>query len=109
MRMGTSPRNAGHIFFGTFMVVMLPSYYFCYRRREHQEQVIEAMMKYNQFGHANEMPAETPLDEHPFWEKTDKQSSTNKHESEFRGLIKERKEWQKKEDKTFEEIFNEKR
>ena len=66
-------------------------------------------MKYNQFGHANEMPAETPLDEHPFWEKTDKQSSTNKHESEFRGLIKERKEWQKKEDKTFEEIFNEKR
>ena len=32
------------------MVVMVPSYYFCYRRREHHEKVIEMMMKYNQFG-----------------------------------------------------------
>ena len=108
MRMGTSPRNAGHVFFGTFMLVMWPSYYFCYRRRDHQEQVIEAMMKYNQFGHAADMPAETPLEEHPFWEKGTTQDATQ-HESEFRGMIKERKEWQKKEDKSFEDIFNERR
>ena len=78
---------------------MLPSYYFCYRRREHQEQVIEMMMKYNRFGHATDMPAEPPLEEHPFWKKTDDDKSSTaanaKHESEYRGMIKERKEWQK--------------
>ena len=41
LRMGSKPLIAGHAFFGTFMIVMLPSYYFCYRRREHQENVIE--------------------------------------------------------------------
>ena len=110
MRMGTSPRVAGHIFFGTCMFVMLPSYYFCYRRREHQEQVIEMMMKYNQFGHAKEMPPEPPLEEHPFWQKIDDKSKVDtKHETEYRGMIKERKEWQKPKDQSFEEIFNEKR
>jgi hypothetical protein len=110
--MGTSPRMAGHIFFGTCMFVMLPSYYFCYRKREHQEQVIEMMMKYNRFGHATELPPEPPLEEHPFWKKVEdeqRQQEAAKHASEYRGMIKERKEWQKKEDKSFEEIFSEKR
>uniref|UniRef100_A0A6U9X0Y9 Cytochrome c oxidase assembly protein COX20, mitochondrial n=1 Tax=Pseudo-nitzschia australis TaxID=44445 RepID=A0A6U9X0Y9_9STRA len=122
LRMGTKPLMAGHCFFGTFMIVMLPSYYFCYRRREHQEQVIEMMMKYNQFGHATELPAEPPLEEHPFWEQTQNGggggggfgsttgSSETKHDREFRGLIKERKEWQKKaQDPSFDEIFQEKK
>ena len=92
------------------MIVMAPSYYFCYRRREHQEQVIEMMMNYNQFGHAKEMPADTPLEEHPFWEKAEESLSTeSKHDREFRGMIKERKEWQKPQDQSFEEIFKEKR
>jgi len=116
MRMGTKPVMAGHVFFGTLMVVMLPSYYFCYRRREHQENVIEMMMKYNQFGHATELPAEPPLEEHPFWEQNDSSNSltnfegnsTAKHEREFRGMIKERKEWQPKQDPSFDEIFQEK-
>ena len=105
---------AGHFFFGTFMVVMLPSYYFCYRRREHQEEVIEKMMQYNKFGHAKEMPQEPPLEEHPFWEKSDgttgdnSNNNNNKHEKEFRGMIKERKEWQKPKDQSFEDIFKEK-
>jgi hypothetical protein len=43
--MGSKPLLAGHVFFGTFMVVMVPSYYFCYRRREHKEKVIEMMSK----------------------------------------------------------------
>lgn len=109
--MGTSPVMAGHVFFGTCMFVMLPSYYFCYRKREHQEEVIEMMMKYNRFGHAKELPPEPPLEEHPFWQKVedDQQQEAARHASEYRGMIKERKEWQKKEDKSFEEIFNEKR
>lgn len=43
--MGSKPLLAGHVFFGTFMVVMVPSYYFCYRRREHKEKVIGMMSK----------------------------------------------------------------
>jgi len=109
------PLIAGHSFFGTFMVVMLPSYYFCYRRREHHEQVIEMMMKYNQFGHAKtDLPAEPPIEEHPFWEQQQQQQNNDiivpKHDREFRGLIKERKEWQKSsKDPSFEEIFQEKK
>jgi hypothetical protein len=130
------PIIAGHTFFGTFMIVMLPSYYFCYRRREHQENVIEMMMKYNQFGHAQELPDEPPIDEHPFWgtkeyyennnNNNNKQeqdtlqqqqhqfdnnnNDTTQHDREFRGLIKERKEWQKQiknEPTSFDEIFHE--
>jgi hypothetical protein len=111
------------------MIVMLPSYYFCYRRREHQENVIEMMMKYNQFGHAQELPDEPPIDEHPFWgtkeyennnnnnkkqdtlqHQFDNNNTTTQHDREFRGLIKERKEWQKQiknEPTSFDEIFHE--
>jgi hypothetical protein len=89
------------------MVVMLPSYYFCYRRREHHEEVIEAMMEYNKFGRAKEMPQEPPLEQHPFWEKSDG-NEAQKHKREFRGMIKERKEWQKPQDQSLEEIFKEK-
>jgi len=118
LRMGSKPAMAGHFFFGTFMVVMLPSYYFCYRRREHQEEVIEMMMKYNQFGHAQDLPAEPPLEEHPFWEENDGENNLSnfevnpvtKHDREFRGMIKERKEWQKAaQDPSFDEIFQEKK
>jgi hypothetical protein len=111
--MGSRPVVAGHFFFGTFMIVMLPSYYFCYRRREHQEEVIEAMMRYNQFGHAQDLPPEPPLEEHPFWkegtpEDRDSTQQQIKHDREFRGIIKERKEWQKpKQDQSFEDIFQE--
>ena len=118
LRMGSKPVVAGHAFFGTFFLVMLPSYYFCYRRREHQEQVIEMMMKYNQFGHASDLPAEPPLEEHPFWEEQHEGSKSSsygdgntkpKHDREFRGMIKEQKEWQKPQDPSFEEIFKEKK
>mmetsp|Transcript_8497 Transcript_8497/g.20447 ORF Transcript_8497/g.20447 Transcript_8497/m.20447 type:complete len:122 (+) Transcript_8497:388-753(+) len=107
LRMNSRPLVAGHLFFGTFLSVMLPSYYFCYRRREHHEEVIEAMMKYNKFGHAREMPEEIPLQEHPFWGESDG-SSESKHDREFRGMIKERKEWQKPQDQSLEDIFKEK-
>lgn len=71
------------------------------------------MMKYNQFGHATDLPAEPPLEEHPFWEQNDMNNigddSTSKHNREFRGMIKERKEWQPKQDPSFDEIFQEKK
>ena len=107
------------------MIVMLPSYYFCYRRREHQENVIEMMMKYNQFGHAQELPEEPPIEQHPFWGTKEKKQENNieskdtstlqqqfddttKHDREFRGLIKERKEWQTQiKEPSFDEIFQE--
>eukprot|EP00980_Cylindrotheca_fusiformis_P009149 scaffold1992_cov113-Cylindrotheca_fusiformis.AAC.14 len=65
------------------------------------------MMQYNKFGHAKEMPQEPPLEEHPFWAKSDGKDS-KKHDREFRGMIKERKEWQKAEDQALEDIFKEK-
>ena len=74
------------------------------------------MMKYNQFGHATDMPAEPPIEEHPFWEKmTPEQQQQARddqraHDREFRGMLKERKEWQKpQETPAFEDIFNEER
>ena len=59
-------------------------------------------------GHASDMPAETPLEEHPFWDQMDGKSDSQ-HDREFRGMIKERKEWQKPKDQSFDEIFSEKR
>mmetsp|Transcript_10817 Transcript_10817/g.29854 ORF Transcript_10817/g.29854 Transcript_10817/m.29854 type:complete len:110 (+) Transcript_10817:933-1262(+) len=108
--MGSRPLVAGHFFFGTVMVVMVPSYYFCYRRREHKEQVIEAMMKYNRFGHAEEMPPEPPLEEHPFWEEVPEgEQDQGQHNREFRGMIKERKDWQEPQNQSLEDIFDEKK
>lgn len=109
-RLGSKPLMVGHSFFGTLMAVMLPSYYFCYRRRDHQEQVIESMMVYNQWAHAKtDLPEETPIEEHPFWELKDGNDNV-KHDREFRGMIKEQKEWQKKQSEpSFGEIFKEKK
>jgi hypothetical protein len=65
-------------------------------------------VQYNQFGHATDMPPEPALEEHPFWQKSDGTQET-KHDLEFRGMIKERKEWQEPQNQSFEDIFNEKR
>ena len=67
LRMKSHPMFAGNVAFGTAMLVAAPSYYFCVRRREHQEKVIEMMMAVNDFAPGEEMPEEVPLDEnHPF-------------------------------------------
>lgn len=82
------------------------------------------MMQYNQFGHAKtDLPPEPPLEEHPFWEQQDYADQYNnpddpttattptptKHDREFRGMIKEQKEWQKKANPSMEDIFQEKK
>ena len=71
--------------------------------------MIEAMMKLNAFEHASQMPAETPLEEHPFAKPADG-ARNNVEDHEFRGLLKEKKQWQPR-DKTkdMSEVFTDKR
>jgi hypothetical protein len=105
MRMGSSKRMQGNAAILAFSVVSGGSYYFCARKRDHQEKVIAAMMKLNAFEHASQMPAQTPLQEHPFAKPTTPGEGTDK---EFRGLLKENKEWQPREvNKNMKEVFTE--
>lgn len=67
------------------------------------------MMKLNAFEHASQMPAQTPIEEHPFQKPGDEEGRGISGQ-EFRGFVKERKEWQPKEDsKDLQEVFSEKR
>jgi hypothetical protein len=107
MRMGSSRRMQGNAAIVAFTMVSGGSYYFCARRRDHQEKVIAAMMKLNAFEHASQMPAETPLEEHPFAKPTTS-GEEGKTDKEFRGLLKENKEWQPREvNKEMKDVFTE--
>jgi len=66
LRMGSKPKFALNISFLTFNLVAIPSYYFCYRKREHKEEMIELMMKANDFAPLEEMPPSIPLTDHTF-------------------------------------------
>ena len=106
--MGSNTRVAVNIGMLAFLTVSGGSYYFCCRRRDHRERVVEAMMKLNAFEHASQMPEETPLEEHPFARPA---GSTGRAlpDQEFRGLLKENKEWQPREvDKDMKDVFTEK-
>ena len=62
------------------------------------------MMRLNAFDHASEMPEETPLEEHPF------AKPGGDPDREFRGLLKEKKEWQPREpSKDIKDVFTEQR
>uniref|UniRef100_A0A7S2RND7 Cytochrome c oxidase assembly protein COX20, mitochondrial n=1 Tax=Eucampia antarctica TaxID=49252 RepID=A0A7S2RND7_9STRA len=91
LRMHSSPMFALNVAFGTSILVCAPSYYFCFRRREHKEQTIELMMKANAFQHEEEMPEPVPIKEHPFLDP----SSEKAMQKEFVARLKERKDWQK--------------
>lgn len=98
--MKSNPFFVINVAFGTALLVAAPSYYFCYRRREHQEKVIEMMMAVNDFRPGEEMPETVPLDEnHPFLsvrEKMDGDSDGNDRDlqKEFVARLKEKKDWQ---------------
>ena len=101
--MGSRSLFAGKVAFGTAFLVVLPSYYFCYRKREHQEHVIELMMAVNDFRPTDEMPETIPMDkDHPFLDvrdkvdggKGDSSSSDRDLQKEFVARLKEKKEWQ---------------
>ncbi|KAL9182573.1 hypothetical protein ACHAXT_013225 [Thalassiosira profunda] len=97
LRMKSHPFFAINVAFGTAMLVAAPSYYFCFRRREHQERVIEMMMAANDFQVGEEMPEEVPLDkDHPFLnvKEKDEESSEGDLQKEFVARLKEKKEWQ---------------
>ena len=91
LRMRSHPFFATNIAFGTAMLVSAPSYYFCYRRREHKEATIEMMMKANDFQNVEEMPEQIPHSEHPFMNDDDE----GIRKKEFVARLKEKKEWQK--------------
>jgi hypothetical protein len=89
LRMGSSTRIAAHAGFTTLFVVYGGSYYFCCKRRDHQEKMIETMMKLNEFQHAEYMPETVPVDErHPFALPSDEKPK------QYVAHLPERKEWQ---------------
>ncbi|KAL3761286.1 hypothetical protein ACHAWU_010199 [Discostella pseudostelligera] len=99
LRMGSRSLFAGKVAFGTAFLVVVPSYYFCYRKREHQEHVIELMMAVNDFRPGEEMPETIPLDkDHPFLDVRDvadgEKGSERDLQKEFVARLKEKKEWQ---------------
>jgi hypothetical protein len=106
-RMGSKPNFALNISFLTFNLVAIPSYYFCYRKRQHKEEMIELMMKANDFAPLDEMPQSIPLTEdHPFllppeMKQEEDVTTTNSNlpqsipSKEYRAWFKEFKEWQK--------------
>lgn len=97
-RMGSRNLFAGGIAYGTVLLVAAPSYYFCFRKREHQEHVIEMMMAANDFLPGEEMPESVPLDkEHPFLDVKDTSEESDNDrdlQKEFVARLKEKKEWQ---------------
>jgi len=96
--MGSRSFFAGNVAFFTTCLVFMPSYYFCARRREHQEHVIEMMMAVNDFAPVDEMPEEVPLGrDHPFLDvrdRVDGEASDGDLQKEFVAKLKEKKEWQ---------------
>ena len=99
-RMGSRNLFAGGVAYGTVLLVAAPSYYFCFRKREHQEHVIEMMMAANDFLPGEEMPESVPLDrEHPFLDVKDASGDGEKDndrnlQKEFVARLKEKKDWQ---------------
>ena len=98
LRMKSTPFFAINIAFGTTLLVAAPSYFFCYRKREHQEKVIEMMMAANDFRPGEEMPETVPMDkDHPFLDVRDGNDNDNGDkdlQKEFVARLKEKKEWQ---------------
>jgi hypothetical protein len=89
--MGSRSFFAMNMGFATTLLVAIPSYYVCVRKRQYKEELIELMMRVNDFQHAKEMPPETPAGEdHPFLEPAETPIS-----SEYVAHLPERKEWQK--------------
>jgi len=91
--MGSSPRWAGNVAFGTIFLVCVPSYYFCVKKRDFKEKWIELMMRANDIETSQNMPAQPQVD--PFL--SDSQDSNGSYivgDQELYGRLQERKEWQ---------------
>ena len=86
-----------HAGFGSLMVVYVGSYYFCVKKRDHQEKMVNLMMKMNQFDRAADMPDEIPVnDEHPFVRPVVGGAEEDALvERQYVAELPERREWQK--------------
>ena len=115
LRMKSNPLFAINIAFLTTITVTLPSYYFCYRKRDHQERVIEMMMAANDFRPGEEIPEQVPIGkDHPFLDVKDDDGESGKDEAtlqkEFVARLKEKKEWQQQHEiQDADKIFKEKK
>ncbi|KAL7493643.1 hypothetical protein ACHAWT_010525 [Skeletonema menzelii] len=115
LRMKSHPLFAINIAFLTTITVTLPSYYFCYRKRDHQERVIEMMMAANDFRPGEEIPEQVPIGkDHPFLDVKEENSEAEKDEAtlqkEFVARLKEKKEWQQQHQiQDADKIFKEKK
>ncbi|GKY96703.1 hypothetical protein MPSEU_000629800 [Mayamaea pseudoterrestris] len=97
-RMGSNARVATHAGFGTLFLVYTGSYYFCCKRRDHQEKMIETMMRLNEFQHAAYLPETIPVDEkHPFavpGSDSGESATVSTKPKQYVAHLPERKEWQ---------------
>jgi len=115
LRMKSHPLFAINIAFLTTVTVTLPSYYFCYRKRDHQERVIEMMMAANDFRPGEEIPDTVPIGkDHPFLDVKEDNGEAEKDEAtlqkEFVARLKEKKEWQQQHQiQDADKIFKEKK
>lgn len=115
LRMKSHPLFAINIAFLTTITVTLPSYYFCYRKRDHQERVIEMMMAANDFRPGEEIPEQVPIGkDHPFLDVKEESGEGEKDEAtlqkEFVARLKEKKEWQEQHQlQDADKIFKEKK
>jgi hypothetical protein len=99
LRMKSHPLFAINIAFLTTVTVTIPSYYFCYKKRDHQERVIAMMMAANDFRPGEEIPEQIPVGkDHPFLDVKQNNNNGDKDEAklqkEFVARLKEKKEWQ---------------
>jgi hypothetical protein len=111
--MKSRPFFALNVGFATIWLVAFPSYYFCVKKRDYKEQLIQVMMRANDFQEAREMPPEIPAgEEHPFLDDATTIFQSNDNDTtaaaagggggggtmltdrEFVGHLPERKEWQ---------------
>lgn len=97
LRMQSVTQVAVNVGFLSFFTVYFGSYYFCVKRRDHQEKMIELMMKLNSFEHALNMPETVPVDEqHPFVAPAanDETKDGVVPTRQYVAHLPERKEWQ---------------
>jgi len=101
LRMRSATATAVNMGFLSFFTVYVGSYYFCVKRRDYRERMIELMMQLNAFAPASEMPEPLPIDEHhPFVAPVvdSEQASSERGipvQRQYVANLPERKEWQK--------------
>lgn len=94
LRMQSSTLVAVNVGFASFFTVFVGSYYFCVKRRDYREKMIQLMMKLNSFEHALNMPESVPVnEEHPFVT-PDASQGEETSTKQYVAHLPERKEWQ---------------